>query len=134
VNGQLCRALETAIVVCYWRPFSKSNKVGTIGHKWKTLTEAPNLHKEMRRLRNEVYAHTDITGAREVVDVGKMLGEASAWTEGWQAIRREALPNIRELARRLEEELAAAVSERIRALEAGAGHGVGLPAYVMKSA
>lgn len=27
------RALETAIAVCYWRPFSEQNRTGTLGKK-----------------------------------------------------------------------------------------------------
>lgn len=35
-NGYLCRALETAIVVCYARPFSPRNAVGGTRHSMGT--------------------------------------------------------------------------------------------------
>jgi hypothetical protein len=115
-NGYLCRALETAIVVCYARPFGSKNKVGPIGKKWAPLKSFPKLHAELLRLRDKVYAHTDKTEARQVVDAGKMIGAESAWTEGWHAIRREALPVIHELARQLEASLGAAVEDRVAKL------------------
>jgi hypothetical protein len=52
---QFIRALETAVAVCYWRPFSASNTVGCLRHK---DAEDPDLHKEMKRIRNQVHAHT----------------------------------------------------------------------------
>jgi hypothetical protein len=33
LNGDLCRALETAIAVCYARPFGSSNQVGVLGQE-----------------------------------------------------------------------------------------------------
>jgi hypothetical protein len=32
-NGYLCRALETAIVVCYARAFAAGNEIGTLGDR-----------------------------------------------------------------------------------------------------
>lgn len=75
------------------------------------------------RLRNQVYAHTDETGARQVVDVSDLLGlDSPAYAEGWQPIEREALPAIVQLARALESCLASAVDERLsRLAKRGAG-------------
>lgn len=71
-------------------------------------------------LRDQVYAHTDRTDARQVVDVSDAFGLASpAFTEGWHPIDREALLAITELARQLELSLASAVAERVAQLEAG---------------
>jgi hypothetical protein len=109
----LYRALETAIVVCYARPFGRSNVVGAIGEQWEAIGKAPNLHKELLRLRNKLYAHTDKTEAREVVDVAEMFDlDSPAWTEGWHPIRPEVLPKIVALAAHLEAELGAAVEVR----------------------
>ena len=41
LNGDLCRALETAIVICYSRPFARGNKAGTLGAEW--VPPAPEL-------------------------------------------------------------------------------------------
>ncbi|MGH9320577.1 MAG: hypothetical protein ACRD3V_11920 [Vicinamibacteria bacterium] len=116
-HGDLCRALETAIVVCYARPFGRKNAVGALGRKWEPLKQFPKLHAELLRLRNKVYAHTDKTEARQVVDIAAMLGlESPAWTEGWHPINREALPPIIALARQMEASLAAAVDDRLNRL------------------
>jgi hypothetical protein len=114
LNGYLCRALETAIVVCYARPFGKRNAVGALGDNWPPIVERfPDLHAQLLSLRDEVYAHTDRTRARDVVDVGELLGlETPAFTEGWHPIDRSALPAISELARQLEQCLDAA-AERL---------------------
>jgi len=116
-NGYLCRALETAIVVCYARPFGKRNKVGPIHENWPPLTQFPKLHAELLSLRDKVYAHTDETEARQVVDVGEMLGsDEKSFTEGWSAIRRDALPAIAKLAGELDVCLGHAVDERVTLL------------------
>ena len=81
-NGDLCRALETAIVVCYARPFGKRNKVGALHENWEPLKEFPKLHTELLNLRDKVYAHTDETEARQVVDAGAMLRTRKAFFHG----------------------------------------------------
>lgn len=117
------RPAETAIVVCYARPFSPRNAVGALGTRWEPLQSYQTLHAELMRLRNQVYAHTDETGARQVVDVSDLLGlDSPAYAEGWQPIEREALPAIVQLARALESCLASAVDERLsRLAKRGAG-------------
>ena len=120
VNGYLCRALETAIVVCYARPFGSRNAVGPLSTNWPPISDDPELHAELMRLRDQVYAHTDKTEARQVVEVSELLGlDSPAYTEGWHAIDREKLPAIAELARRLEACLAAAVAEHTAELGTG---------------
>lgn len=114
LNRYLYRALETAVVVCYARPFGRLNAVGAIDEDWESIRQAPNLHKELLRLRDKVYAHTDITEAREVLDVAEMFDlDSPAWTEGWRPISREALPKIVALAKGLEAELGAAFDARL---------------------
>lgn len=59
------RALETAIAVCYWRPFNKSNNTGTLRDRWRPRDEeGRRIHALLKRLRNELYAHTDPPGGR----------------------------------------------------------------------
>ena len=55
-NLSLLRALETAVVVCYWRPFSQSN---TLGHLRKSDAHDPALHAQLKTWRDEAHAHTD---------------------------------------------------------------------------
>ena len=61
--------LETGIIVTYWRPFSKSNAVGSVGTEWLPDTpRAARVHKRMGQLRNKVAAHTDLTSDRTELD------------------------------------------------------------------
>jgi hypothetical protein len=111
LNGDLCRALETAIVVCYARPFSKSNAIGPIGDRF-VPPELRGLHKGLIRARDKVYAHTDLTDARDVVDVGALLAlDVPAYAEEWRPLDREGLVDVIRLAveidKRLEERVTA---------------------------
>jgi hypothetical protein len=116
-NGDLCRALETAIVVCYARPFGRRNKVGALHENWGPLKQFPKIHAQLLSLRDKVYAHTDETEARQVVDVGALLGlEAPSCTEGWFPIKREALASIAMLANDLDAALGEAIDERMAKL------------------
>ena len=61
------RALEAAIAVCYWRPFSARNLKGRLRKKWRPTDErGREIHSYLRGLRNTVYAHTDPSGGRVV--------------------------------------------------------------------
>lgn len=61
----------------------ESNAIGAIGHKWPPLKEAPRPHRELLRLRKKVYAHTDKTDARQVIDVSNIIAgfEDGSFTE-----------------------------------------------------
>jgi hypothetical protein len=94
-NGSLCRALETAIAVCYARPFSESNRIGSVGNRWIPKDSAERrLHRRLIELRDQVYAHTDETDAREIIDVGALFGDESAFAEQWRPVDRTVLPRI----------------------------------------
>ena len=87
LNGDLCRALETAIAVCYSRPYGGSNRVGVLGNEW--LPEDPGdlaVHARLLELRDQVYAHTDRTDARDITDV---FGDGF-YAEEWRPLRRSA--------------------------------------------
>jgi hypothetical protein len=114
-NGYLCRALETAIIVCYARAFTSGNEVGSLGDEWvPDDKELRRFHDEVLRLRDQVYAHTDRrAGARDIEDVGSMLGlDQVLYTEGWRPIKREALQGISDLAQHQEQRLAQAADDR----------------------
>ena len=119
LNGDLCRALETAIVACYARAFTE-NKVGKLGAKWKPSDpDQRKLHHELIRVRNKVYAHTDRIGARQIVDAGAMLGLGRvAYIEAWHPLDREKLPAIRALAADQDKRFTARIEEIGLALSA----------------
>jgi hypothetical protein len=58
---RLVDALETAAVVCYWRPFSQRNTVGNLGKK---DAFDPELHEQIKVQRNQAYAHIDLKSGR----------------------------------------------------------------------
>ena len=64
-DPRVVRLLETAMVVCYMRPFTQSKLVRLDEYVPK---EGPDrlLHMRLETLRNEVYAHTDAKADRRV--------------------------------------------------------------------
>jgi hypothetical protein len=92
-ESPLGRALETACVVIYARPFT-SNKVGRLGEEWApTDPEERALHDELCKRRNQVYAHSDETPLREVVDIGASIGkDHPVYAEQWHPVNRDVLP------------------------------------------
>jgi hypothetical protein len=93
----LARALETAIAVCYMRPFTK----GSLGELPPSFVPAADpdarYHAELKTLRNKVYAHTDKAGGRsasmnvDAVDEGLVT---FAHRDVWFPIERGALPTL----------------------------------------
>jgi hypothetical protein len=79
------RAVETGMVVSYWRPFSRHNKFGEDAGKKGYLASkryVPPEHRELhlcvRTLRNKVYAHIDEHESRNVSYVpGKITVESA---------------------------------------------------------
>lgn len=93
------RALETAIAVCYWRPFSRNNAIGPLPTQWEPETaDGLKVHRRLEHLRDKVGAHTDPAGGRkaqanlllnaegELVDVGI--------AEEWDPLAHDELPAI----------------------------------------
>jgi hypothetical protein len=95
-DGDLCRALETACVVIYARPFTPPNKVGPLGEEWApTHPWELALHDELCDKRDQVYAHSDETPMRDVVDIGETIGkEHPVYAEQWQPVNRGMLPTF----------------------------------------
>jgi hypothetical protein len=89
----LGRALETACVVIYARPFS-SNNIGRLGEEWApTGHDERALHDELCKKRDQVYAHSDETSLRDVVDIGTSIGkEHPVYVEQWHPVNRDVLP------------------------------------------
>jgi hypothetical protein len=102
-ESPLGRALETACVVIYARPFT-SNKVGRLGDEWAPSDpEERALHDELCRKRDQVYAHSDETALRDVVDIGASIGkDHPVYAEQWHPVSREVLPAFIRMAWRQE--------------------------------
>jgi hypothetical protein len=95
LNGDLCRALETAIVVCYSRPYDRRNKAGPLREEsYPTDAAQRAMHDALFALRDQVYAHNDVTDLRGVVDAGELLGAPGRYTEQWVPLNRAALPTL----------------------------------------
>jgi hypothetical protein len=90
----LMRALETAIVVCYMRAFTKSS-LGTLPSEYVPAPES--VHTELKRLRDKVYAHTDAASERSAsTQAATREGDVVEvqWREQWRPLSREALPTL----------------------------------------
>ena len=96
----LIRALETALVVCYWRPFSRSN---TAGHLRDSDALDPELHGHLRILRNRAHAHIDTSSGRTAgvtpLSASKGVG-GLVLTESWWSFPEEWLPRVIDVAER----------------------------------
>jgi hypothetical protein len=65
----LMLALETALVVCYARPFTHGKRVGQLGEEWAPEDAHERaVHDELLVLRNQAYAHTDKASGRDVIE------------------------------------------------------------------
>jgi hypothetical protein len=80
------RALETAISVCYARPWLPSNRSGKLKDTWRPVAGSDrDLHSRLLQLRRQTYAHTSPEGGRkpqvQVVSVGhkKTLAIGEQW-------------------------------------------------------
>jgi len=115
--GALARALETAVAVCYARPFTRGTNLSRT--KWAPREpDARRLHFRLLDLRRKLYAHTDPdTDARRIVDFGTILRDDEAvssrmYGEQYRELRRDLLPTIVALAREREGVFKAEADER----------------------
>jgi hypothetical protein len=98
-NVQLVRALETAIAVCYWRPFTSSSigQLDPAGDGPPVESGLGDLHRALKTMRDKVYAHTDVASGRSAgvsEHVTESGTEGLAFSEGWWAFPREWLPRV----------------------------------------
>jgi hypothetical protein len=91
------RPLETALAVCYARPWTKSS-IGQLGEQWLPEDgEGLKRHRDLIRLRNKLYAHTDDDlGARGIRDVSG--GGKPTFATEWKPMLEEAVIGARQLA------------------------------------
>ncbi len=92
----LMLALETAIVVCYARPFTYGEGVGQLGEEWAPEDDHERaVHDEVLVLRDQAYAHTDKKSGRDVVERFELHDDGlTGFQESWQALAREVLLTV----------------------------------------
>jgi hypothetical protein len=128
-NVNLMRALETAIAVCYARPFTDSSMVDRLkASKW-VAQEDRQLHDFLMNGRNKVYAHTDVASGRSTggmrITISKGIASV-AYSEGWWSFPREFIAPVVDMCQRqaqdlrteavkIEAEVAAAAAETTEA-------------------
>lgn len=130
LNGDVERVLETGLVVTYARPFTAGG-VGTLGgkHARPEAEEHRLLHMEMLARRNDLYAHSDITERREVVDAFAGFGTGTLggkYFEAHHPVDRGQLPSVIALCGAQEGRYASkadALEAALRTLRRQPGHG-----------
>ena len=97
-SWQFTRALETAVAVCYWRPFTRSSTMGALDPTGDSPPEHGlcELHWSLESMRNEVYAHTDKSSGRDAAI--RAGDEGFALLESWKPLPPHWLPSIIALA------------------------------------
>jgi hypothetical protein len=118
VPGDVRRALETAAVVAYARPWTKSS-IGALGDHWLPAEEQQReLHDALIRDRNKVYAHTDEeVKARWVAGANWEAGalrKPTTLLPAWRPSTLDRLPQIGDLAEAQKGRLIAGVLELAR--------------------
>jgi hypothetical protein len=99
------RALETAIVVSYARPWTRST-IKRLGDHWLPTDAGDlDLHGKLLHLRKKLYAHTDDDlGARGMRDVSDVSGVTEPqFAPSWRPLDRAVVPNIIALTNRQRE-------------------------------
>jgi hypothetical protein len=94
------RALETAMVICYARPFGRNNGIGPLPVKYAPQDERGRaMHDVLLMLRSKAYAHTDAESGREITNITGMGGGKARdrYGERWFSINRDAIPATIEL-------------------------------------
>jgi hypothetical protein len=101
----LMRALETAIAVSYARAFTQSSLLRLDADTYEPLDpELAEIHRQLCKLRDKVYAHTDKDGGRSASvtvqsatglgNLGGLPGKIGLIaTEEWQPFPRAAIPS-----------------------------------------
>ena len=100
---ELARALETAMMVCFMRPFTKSDL--QIPAKFLPTGEDLEHLESIKARRDKVYAHTDEEAGRwaEAVSYTVEGNQVSMhFREGWDAINRAVVPDFVALCERME--------------------------------
>ena len=79
------RGLQTAAIVAYYRPFSgnweTSDTTAALGEEFLNTynSKEKSLHQRIRRLRNQIYAHTDSEARDLKINVREIKDVPFAW-------------------------------------------------------
>jgi len=100
-DGTLARALETAMVVCFMRPFTGTLKLPD--DYAQPGPEDAKFFRGVKALRDKVYAHTDEGTGREASAITIEEGEIVnlSWNEVWMPLPRDGLEYFIEVCERL---------------------------------
>ena len=102
-NAELVRALETALAVCYWRPFTKSSigRLDAVADGPPEASGMGDLHRTLKTMRDKAYAHTDEASGR-VAHVKEHVTQSGVssevFSESWWAFPDDWLPRVIALA------------------------------------
>jgi hypothetical protein len=103
-DADLARALETAMMVCFMRPFTKSDL--QVPKRFFPTGEDRDHLENIKAHRDMVYAHSDDEGGRWARPVSYVVGDGQIgmqFREGWNAINRAAVPDFVALCERIEQ-------------------------------
>ena len=97
-DGMLARALETAMIVCYFRPYSTSSLKTLPDQYVPTTSPDSERHAILKELRDQVHAHTDKASGRTVSVQMSVDGDIVnlEWREGWLPFPRQVIPAMLE--------------------------------------
>ncbi len=101
MNDDAARALQTGVVVCYARAFTQSRGYPMLDKKKYAPTDPVQraVHFDLLRLRKILFAHTDDTEMRRIVDAGALLGIGSMiLVEEYQPIPAHEWQRVADLA------------------------------------
>jgi len=101
----LARALETAMMVCFMRPFTKSDL--HVPEKFFPTGQDREHLDNIKAHRDKVYAHTDHEAGRWAESVSSTVEGGRVqmhFREGWNAINRAAVSDFVALCERIEHE------------------------------
>jgi hypothetical protein len=91
----LARALETAMIVCFMRPFSAGDL--RVPRAFFPKGEDADHVRGIKAHRDKIYAHTDNIGGRHAKSVSFIIDGTEIhahFEEGWNAISRAAVPDF----------------------------------------
>ena len=101
-DGTRARTLETAMAVCYMRPFTKSD-LSVPDEYVPTAVDDEAVHSHLKMLRDKVYAHTDKSSGRKIRNFKIVIEDEIVqfkWQEGWLPFQRDNLPFVIDLCER----------------------------------
>jgi len=106
-DGTLARALETAMVISFMRPFTGTVRLPD-GYSAPPGAAEAQLFDEMKALRDKVYAHTDRDTGRQAGPISVHVeGETVnlTWHEAWVPLSRDRLDFFIEVCEGLKESM-----------------------------